>query len=185
MANSTGIGLLRVSTPAQQLGLIGQRAEIERFAAEHGIDVLSFHTEIISGGAPFEERTGLQAAVEDIARYRADHLLVSKRDRFSRDPLVCMLTERALEKLDATVLAADGHNDQDATSELVRGILDCVARFERRMIGIRTKAALAALKAQGKSIGRPAGRVDDKPRKQRSDKGVIKGPRKVAVTLLS
>ncbi len=95
-AVTTAIALLRVSTPDQKLGLEAQRADITRFAAAHDIEVTGWHTEFISGGAPFELRAGLQAACEDVAKVGAKFLLVAKRDRFARDPLVAMLTERTL-----------------------------------------------------------------------------------------
>jgi DNA invertase Pin-like site-specific DNA recombinase len=164
---ATAIALLRVSTPDQRLGLAAQRTDIDRYAAAHGIEVVEWVEEVVSGGAPFEARLGLQAACESIARLGASHLLVSKRDRFARDPLVALLTERSLEQIKATVLCADGNNEQDPASELVRHILDGVARFERRMIGIRTKAALAAIVASGRKIGRPPGSRDLRPRKPR------------------
>lgn len=169
---TTAIALLRVSTPDQLLGLEAQRADITRFAAAHDIEVIGWHTEFVSGGAPFEMRAGLQAACEEVARVGAKFLLVAKRDRFARDPLVAMLTERTLASMGAQVLAADGNNEQDPASELIRHILDGVARFERRMIGIRTKAALAAIVASGRKLGRPPGARDLKPRKQRCDKRV-------------
>ena len=165
---TTAVAFLRVSTEKQALGLEAQRADIERYAATNDIAVIGWHTEIVSGGAPFEERLGLQAALGSVVELGASHLLVAKRDRFSRDPLVCMLVERELTRAGASVLAADGNNEADPASELVRGVLDCVARFERRMIGIRTKAALAAKRARGERLGRPVGVIEAGPRKRRS-----------------
>jgi len=126
------------------------------------------------------ERHALVAAIAAVERLGAKHLIVSKRDRLARDPLVAILTERKLGEVGATLLAADGNNEQDPGSKLLRHILDGVAEFERCMIGIRTKAALAALSAQGKTLGRPMGKKDDpsKPRRQRSDKGKARGPQK-------
>ncbi len=162
---TTAIALLRVSTEKQQLGLDAQRAAISAYAANHDIEVIAWHTEIVSGGAPFEARYGLQAALADVSALKASHLLVAKRDRFARDPLVALLTERELARSSCTVLCADGNNETDPASELVRHILDGVARFERRMIGIRTKAALAAKRAAGAKLGRPFGAKDKHPRK--------------------
>lgn len=164
---TTAVALVRVSTDKQLLGLEAQRAAISAYCASNGIEVLSWHTEIVSGGAPFEQRYGLQAAIADVSAVKANHLLVAKRDRFARDPLVALLTERELSRSGCTVLCADGNNEMDPASELVRHILDGVARFERRMIGVRTKAALAAKRARGERLGRPPGIVEDEPRKRR------------------
>ncbi len=167
--------MIRVSTPDQVLGLEAQRADILRFAAAHGIEVLSIHTEVISGGTPFHERAVLRAACEEVAMRGAQHLIVAKRDRLSRDIMVTLLVENGLRQIAATLMTVEGSNEQSPSHELMRGVLDTVAQFERRLIGMRTKAALAALKASGKTLGRPKGRVDTKPRKTRSDKGKKKG----------
>lgn len=180
MATLKAIGLIRVSTPDQQLGLEAQRAAIQRFAAEHGIDVPSIHTEVVSGGAPMAERHGLIAAMLEVEATGALHLIVAKRDRLSRDPLTAMLAERKLGDAGATVLCVDGNNAQDPQSVFMRRILDAAAELERAMIGIRTKAALQALKARGVKLGgRKAGARNKSyggPRKTRSDKGK---PRKI------
>lgn len=187
MANQTAVALLRVSTPDQKLGLEAQEADIRRFAAERGIDVLSWHSEAVSGGATIDERVGLLAASRAIAEAGAAHLIVAKRDRLARDPLVALLTEQSLAKVGATVLCADGNNGQTPAEQLMRVILDGVARFERQMISTRTKAALQALRAGGKSLGRPPGAKDKGKRKvykPRSDKGKprIKTPVQIAPT---
>jgi len=163
---TTAVALLRVSTDKQHLGLDAQRAAISAYCATHGIEVISWHTEIVSGGAAFEDRYGLQAALADVSATKATHLLVAKRDRFARDPLVALLTERELSRSGCTVLCADGNNETDPASELVRHILDGVARFERRMISIRTKAALKAKSDAGAKLGRPFGAKDKHPRKR-------------------
>jgi DNA invertase Pin-like site-specific DNA recombinase len=178
MTNPTAVALLRCSPDgstrlvSDRLGIEVQRADILRFAAERRIDVISFHVEYVSGGAPIDQRTGLLAASRAIAESGAAHLIVAKRDRLARDPLVALLTEQSLAKVGATVLCADGNNGQSPAEQLMRVILDGVARFERQMISIRTKAALAVLQAGGKKLGRPVGIVG----KPRSDKGKPRGP---------
>lgn len=165
------VALLRVSTPDQLLGLSAQKAAIIAFAAREGIQVLAWHAEQGSGGTPFARRPVLQAALSNVLALKADALLVAKRDRLSRDPLTALLAERAIGP--ARVLAADGNNGHDPGAKLMRSVLDAVAEFERSMISIRTKAALAARKAAGGEHrgGRVKGQVDTRPRKPRSDKG--------------
>jgi DNA invertase Pin-like site-specific DNA recombinase len=175
MANPTAVGLIRVSTKEQVLGLEAQRDAIRRFAVEHAIDVLAIHSEVVSGGAEFDNRIGLQAAIAEVAALHAAHLIVAKRDRFSREPMVSIMGERALGAAGATLLAADGNNALDPAAEAMRGMLDVFARYERKIIGLRTKAALRALRDSGKVLGRPPGAKDKTKRKvykSRSDKGV-------------
>jgi DNA invertase Pin-like site-specific DNA recombinase len=174
----TAVALLRVSTADQQLGLGAQRREIEAYARAHDFEVIGWHVEIISGGTAFERRPVLAAALEAVATQGAAALIVAKQDRLARDPLVSLLVERALEKLGAALLAVDGHNGTDPAAELMRHVLRAVALFERRLIGLRTRAALAALKASGKVLGRRPGQVDVRPRKRRSDAGMKRGSQK-------
>ncbi|MEO8215253.1 MAG: recombinase family protein [Myxococcales bacterium] len=167
----TAVALLRVSTADQLLGLSAQKAAITTFADREGIQVIAWHAEEGSGGTPFTRRPVLQRALSDVMALKADAMLVGKRDRLSRDPLTALLAERAIAP--ARVLAADGNNGHDPGAKLMRSVLDAVAEFERSMISIRTKAALAARKAAGgvHSGGRVKGQVDTQPRKPRSDKG--------------
>lgn len=111
----------------------------------------------------------------------ANHLIVAKRDRLSREPMVSLLVEKGLGQLKASILTVDGNNALDPASELVRHILDAVAQFERAMIGIRTKAALAQAKENGQRLGRPPGVRG----KTRSDKGTTRNPLEEAKTTLA
>jgi DNA invertase Pin-like site-specific DNA recombinase len=177
----TAIAFLRVSTADQKLGLEAQRAAIETYAAAHAIEIVAWHSEIISGGAPLEERTELQTAIADLDVRGAKILIAAKWDRLTRSPTVGVMIEETVRKLGGTIVAADGAgNGSDPAAELFRGMLLLFGQFERRMIGVRTKAALAALKASGRVLGRRSGQVDTKPRKARSDRGVKRARRRLA-----
>jgi DNA invertase Pin-like site-specific DNA recombinase len=170
------IALLRVSTQDQQLGLTAQRHDIEAYAEKHALEIAAWHVEVVSGGTPFERRPVLGAALSDVAARGAVALVVSKHDRLSRDPLVALLVERALGKLGAALLAADGANGSEPSAELLRGVLRSVALFERRLIGLRTKAALAAKRAAGEHVGRPRGRRESPASiARRAERGVRLG----------
>lgn len=150
------IALLRVSTPDQTLGLSAQRHDIEIYAASHGLTVVAWHEEVISGGTPFLGRPVLLAAIADLSVLGADVLIASKWDRLSRDPMTGVMIEAEARKSGATVIAADGAgNGNDPAAELFRGMLLLFGQFERRMIGVRTKAAMAVKKARGELVGRP------------------------------
>lgn len=152
------IALLRTSTDDQTLGLSAQRAAIEAYALATGTTIVSWHSEHISGNADLQDRPGLLAALSECLS-TSSHLLISCRDRLSRDPMVALVVERQLKPHYLQVLAADGNNGDDATSVMIRSILDAVAAYERKLISARTKAALAALKASGVTLGRPRKRV--------------------------
>jgi DNA invertase Pin-like site-specific DNA recombinase len=157
-ALKTAIAYLRVSTDAerQELGLKAQRAAIGAWARAAGVRVLAWRVETVSGGAPLDERPRLLRALAEVEAKRTNYLVVQRLDRLSRDPLPMLLVQRELEGHRAElVCAVGGGTGTDPTAELLRTILAAVGQFERRMIGARTKAALAVKRARGEALGRP------------------------------
>lgn len=146
------VALLRVSTDEQGksgLGIEAQMSRIEEFCSRKGFPLLCAFREHVSGSAPIEKRGGLTSALE-AAKEAEAFLVVSSRDRLSRDPLTSMVVERQVK-----VLCADGTAEGDDPSAIFqRRILDAVAELERRMIAARTKAALEAKKRRGEPMGR-------------------------------
>ena len=154
----TGIALVRVSRDAdsQELGIRAQRAAIVEHARREGIRIVAWRVEVVSGGAALEERPKLLRTLAEIGAKRVDTLIVHRLDRLGRDPLVIELVVRELRSHRAElVVVTGGGAGADPTSELIRTILAAVGRFERRMIGARTEAALAVKRARGEALGRP------------------------------
>lgn len=150
------VGYIRVSTDTdrQQLGAAAQRDAIERWAESLGITILDWFVEEVSGGAPLDKRPVLLEAIATVAGLGAASLVVQRLDRFSRDPLTAALAESELRKNGASLACADGHGGgDDPTSELIRGILLSVARFEKALIRSRIKAALAVKRSRGERVG--------------------------------
>jgi DNA invertase Pin-like site-specific DNA recombinase len=69
-------------------------------------------------------------------------------DRLSRDAHFLL----GLQKAGVRFVAAD----MPEANEMVVGIMAVVAQAERKMVSVRTKAALAVAKARGKRLGNPA-----------------------------
>jgi DNA invertase Pin-like site-specific DNA recombinase len=101
-------------------------------------------------GKDDRNRPALQEALAACRRWRAT-LVIAKLDRLSRD--AHFLT--GLHKAGVKFVAVD----MPEANEMVVTIMAAVAQAERRMISERTKAALAAAKARGKRLGRPAGSI--------------------------
>jgi DNA invertase Pin-like site-specific DNA recombinase len=83
------IEYLRVSTREQGrrgVGLAAQRHEIERFAAQEGLEVSSWHRDIQTGGGAdaLMLRPGLAQALKEAKSTRCP-LIVSKLDRLARN----------------------------------------------------------------------------------------------------
>jgi DNA invertase Pin-like site-specific DNA recombinase len=152
------VGYVRVSTDVerQALGAQAQRASIEQWALKSGVTVARFFVEQVTGSAPLDRRPVLLEAIATVAALGGGGLVVQRLDRFSRDPITAALAESELRKNSASLICADGHGGgDDPTSELIRGILLSVARFEKALIKSRIRAALAVKRSKGERLGAP------------------------------
>lgn len=147
---------LRVSTDQQVqsgLGLEAQRDLCLQYIKEKGAQVLEYADEGFSGALEMEKRPALLEALNILAK--DDILLIAKRDRIGRDPIVNAMIERAVERKKARLVSASGDvsDDKDPSSILMRRMVDAFAEYERLIIGARTKAALAVKKKRNERIG--------------------------------
>lgn len=152
------VAYLRVSTDTdrQSLGAQAQRVSIERWAQAAGVEVVAWFVEEVSGGAALDRRPVLLEALGAVGAHGAGRLVVQRLDRFSREPLTAALAEVELQRHGATLACSEGAGSgDDPTSQLVRGILFSVARFEKAMIRARIKAALAVKRSRGERLGAP------------------------------
>ena len=146
------IGYLRVSTSRQGrsgLGIAAQREAIERFAAAEGFEIVRVFTEIETrkGADALDRRPQLAAALNEARRHRCS-VVVAKLDRLSRD--VHFISGLMAHKV-AFIVAELG---LDADPFMLH-LYAALAEKERALISARTKAALAAKKAQGVKLGNP------------------------------
>jgi DNA invertase Pin-like site-specific DNA recombinase len=146
---------LRVSTDHQVksgLGLEAQR-KICLKQVPNESQVLEFADEGYSGALAIEKRPGLIMALNSLCKN--DVLLIAKRDRIGRDPIVNAMIERAVERKKAKLISASGdvRDDNDPTSILMRRMVDAFSEYERLLIGMRTKMALAVKKSRNQRVG--------------------------------
>ncbi len=154
------IGYLRCSTEEQadsRAGLDAQRAAIlaegqRRCWAE---TELTFVEDAGYSGKDLR-RPGIEAALDALRHHRADTLVVSKLDRLSRS-LVDFAGLMAQASRERWALVALDLSVDTATpaGEAMAAMLATFAQFERRLIGQRTKEALAVRRQQGVRLGRP------------------------------
>ena len=139
------VAYYRVSTDRQGqsgLGLDAQRAAVAGFVGAR--DLVAEFTEVESGKRA--DRPQLAAAL-DLCRRRRAMLVIAKLDRLARNvAFIANLMEAGVE---FTAV------DMPSANKLTLHILAAVAEHEREMISARTKAALAAAKARGVTLGRP------------------------------
>ncbi len=149
------IGYIRCSTEEQHLGPEAQRAALARWCKGNGVELVTvFDDHGVSGGAELDKRPGLLAALDAVKAQGAGLLVVAKRDRLARDVVVAAMVERLAERAGARVLAADGTGNQEGPEgQLMRGIVDVFAQYERALIRSRTRAALAVKRGRGERVG--------------------------------
>lgn len=145
MATGRYIAYFRVSTDKQGrsgLGLAAQQAAVMAWLNGGSWTLLASFTEVESGAKA--DRPELAKALHE-CRLTGATLLIAKLDRLSRDAHFLL----GLDKAGVEFLAVD----MPAANRLTVGIMALVADEERRMISARTKAALAAAKARGTTLG--------------------------------
>jgi len=148
------VAYLRVSTDEQADSSAGLDAQLDacRQIAEGEVAAV-YQDAGISGKAGLDKRPGLLAAID--ALEAGDVLLVAKRDRIARDPLVMAMSEAAVQRKKARIASAAGEGtDSDSPSDvLMRRMVDAFAEYERLLIGARMRAALQGMRARGQRVG--------------------------------
>jgi DNA invertase Pin-like site-specific DNA recombinase len=149
---SQAVAYYRVSTQQQGrsgLGIEAQKAAIQRFAEAEGIDVVAEHVEVETGkGADALERRPELAAALANARKAKCTVVVAKLDRLSRD--VHFISGLMAHRVPFVVAELGADADP-----FMLHLYAALAEKERALISQRTKAALAAKKAQGVKLGNP------------------------------
>lgn len=155
---SSVVAYLRVSTEEQAdsgLGLSAQRASIQAAAVARGWTIVAWHEDAGVSGKSLN-RPGVTAALADVEEGRGGALVVSRVDRLSRSLVdFAGLMERARTGRWGLVALDLGVDTTTADGELMAHVVATFAQYERRLIGQRTKVALAEKKAQGVQLGRP------------------------------
>jgi DNA invertase Pin-like site-specific DNA recombinase len=153
------IGYKRVSDDKQAesgAGLAAQEDSIRACAHRLGLDLVAvFATEDagVSSVEPLDRRPELLEAITALGR--GDVLIVAKRDRIGRDPIIVAMIEAAVARRGARIVSASGEGTESdgPTDVLMRRIVDAFAEYERLVIRARTKAALGAKKKRGERVG--------------------------------
>lgn len=162
--NERVIAYIRVSTDEQAAsgaGLEAQRAAILAEASRRGWAIVETIQDAGYSGKTLR-RPGIAAALDALTHHRADTLVVAKLDRLSRSMLdFAALMDQATRERWALVALDLGVDTSTPAGEAMASVLATFAQFERRLIGERTKAALAAKKRAGVRLGRPRTLPDD------------------------
>lgn len=150
----------RVSTDEQAVSGAGLEAQYATIASEverRGWTLLETFTDAGISGKSMNNRPALIEALAAVESGRAGTLVVAKLDRLSRSLLdFAELMERA-QRQGWNLVALDlGIDLSTPAGEFLASVMASAAQWERRIIGQRTKDALAAKKAAGVRLGRPS-----------------------------
>lgn len=152
------VGYIRVSTAEQGdsgAGLEAQRQAIEAACHARRWELVAVHQDVASGRS-LDSRPGLKRALATIHRDEAVGLVVAKLDRLSRSVIDAAQTIEQARAEGWNLVALDlGVDFSTAAGEAMANMTATFAQLERRLIGERTRAALAVRKAQGVRLGRP------------------------------
>lgn len=153
------VAYTRVSTAEQAdsgAGLEAQRQAINLEAERRGWRILRVFEDAGVSGKSVSGRPGLQAALDAVESGEAQALVVMKLDRLSRSLVdFAGVMERSRRKGWALVALDLGVDTSTPSGEMMANVLATFAQFERRLIGQRTKDALAVKREQGVQLGRP------------------------------
>jgi DNA invertase Pin-like site-specific DNA recombinase len=159
------IGYVRVSTDEQHhsgAGLAAQRTAIKAECARRGWELLAVIGEDKGASSATLDRAGLREATGRLDRHEADVLIVAKLDRLSRSVAQgSLVMDQAKRRGWALVCLDFGLDTTTPAGEMVANVILSTAQYERRLIGERTRVALAAKRAAGVRLGRPQSLPDD------------------------
>jgi DNA invertase Pin-like site-specific DNA recombinase len=151
------VGYVRVSTTEQAVGGLGldaQRAAIESECCRRHWSLQAIHDDA-GVSAKTNYRPGLSRAVKTCAEHPGSVLVVAKLDRLARSLTgYAALMERA-EAEGWRLVALDTPETDTPQGEAMQAMTAVFAQLERRLIGQRTKEALAAARSRGVRLGRP------------------------------
>ena len=148
------IGYIRVSTGRQNPG--NQRDEIARYALANNYSIDKWVVEIVSGKTEVKGRR-LGSLLRRMKK--GDTLIVTEISRLSRSltDIMAVMGQCVKKGVNIYTTKEKYKFDDSINSKVLCFAFGLVAEIERNLISLRTKEALAARKAEGKSLGRKKG----------------------------
>jgi len=152
------IGYVRVSTEEQAgsgLGLGAQHTAITAECDRRGLQLLAIREDAGLSGKDLR-RPALRHALDDLAAGQGSVLMVAKLDRLSRSVADAANLMEAASRQGWSLVALDlGVDTTTPAGEAMANVMVTFGQLERRLIGQRTRDALAQKKRDGGTLGRP------------------------------
>src|SRR5829696_6453664 len=131
----------RVSTDEQArsgYSLAQQMEALREYAAREGYEILEEVMDPGQSGASLE-RPGIDRVRDLVAGGDISVVLAQDRDRFSREPAYTYLLKREFEEHGCKMRALNDRGDDSPEGELMDGVFDQFAKFERAKTAERTR----------------------------------------------
>ena len=154
---SKALAYVRVSTDDQELGIEAQLEALKKWSlVNHVVFDKIYKDEGVSGKTDPAQRPGLRDLLRHVEVNEIDYVVVFRLDRLSRDVSINGFVEFILHRYQCRLLTVDQKADEELTPEqkLMRTVVAGMAEYERSLISMRTKGALAAAKKKGIQLGR-------------------------------
>jgi site-specific DNA recombinase len=154
----TAIGYTRISKDEENsVSLDYQNAEIRRLAKKDGYALTGIETDNGISGKSITARPAIQRVLQAIDQRSVDAILIYKSDRLSRDGMDSLQIEKlAIRRGVALISVTEGDLTGDSVDDgFLRYIRAGLNERERKLVSLRTKAALARKKEKGERLGRP------------------------------
>lgn len=147
-------GYIRVSTDKQTVE--NQRYEILKYASLKRIHIDQWVEEVASGKSAAKDRK-LGEVISSLTKN--DILIVSELSRLGRNLMEVMsILYSCMEKETKVFTIKEGYElGNNIPSKVLAFAFSLSAEIERNLISQRTKEAMARMKSEGQSIGRPKG----------------------------
>lgn len=156
---------VRVSTDKQEAD--NQLLQLRPYCKKAGYEIFWEYVDLVSGTK--DNRPAWNQMFKDAQQRKFDVLVFWDLSRFSRQGT--LYTLQMLKRLDNLGIQWDSYQEPYFRSvgefkEVVISIMATLAKVERDKISERTKAGLERAKTKGKTLGRPHGARDRKPRRR-------------------
>jgi len=151
-------GYIRVSSDKQTVE--NQRFEIEKFCERNDLHIDGWIEETISGTKNYDKRK-LGPLLKKVKK--DDLIICSEISRLGRSLFMIMEILSICMKKECKVWTIkDNYRlGDDIQAKVLAFAFGLSAEIERNLISMRTKEALARLKAEGRKLGRPEGGADE------------------------
>lgn len=158
----------RISKNDESQDPVNQLNPLRDYARILGGEIIQEYVDMASGNNG--DRKEFLRMLDDADKHKFDLVLIWALDRLSREGISNTLGY--LERLKRNGIALKSLQESwldtrdDGIGQLLLAIFSWVAQQERKRIIERTKAGLQKARTNGKTLGRPEGKKDSKPRRK-------------------